>query len=233
MRRTPALVALARTAMVVFSFTSPCIASEYDLPFDHTYGELLRLVGNDTVVKHLKISREVRSLHVALANDAAEKIPVTVEGIKSGEDLEGFFEGVREYNRKHDRRFQEFFEEALLPAQAEGLLGCFIAYFGAEGLLHKVVVERLKLTDSQQELIRREIEADRQRRREGWRRIDEVVHGQGRAAPRQAGRSIFDLRSTALLKAVVPVLDAEQKVELVKLLAFVPADFRPRISFDW
>jgi hypothetical protein len=36
-----------------------------------------------------------------------------------------------------------------------------------------------------------------------------------------------------LLKAVVPVLDAEQKVELVKLLAFVPADFRPRISFDW
>jgi hypothetical protein len=214
------------------SSVSATAVEERDGPFDQTYADLLRILSPE-VGASLGVSKAVLDARSKLVREFAEQVPFHLEGLRSADDVQGYFESTREYNRKHDRRFQEFFEEALLPAQAEGLLGCFIAYYGAEGLLHKVVVERLKLTDSQQESIRREIEADRQRRREGWRRIDEVVHGQGRAAPRQAGRSIFDLRSTALLKSVVPVLDAEQKVELVKLLAFVPADFRPRISFDW
>jgi hypothetical protein len=225
---------LLRLLLCAACLTSRPVAAQELAPLlEGTYAELLAFATGADYYKHFDVAPEVYAVFKKYAAEVEEELEPKLDSFRSMETMQEFVHGVREHHRKHDKRFQDLFQEALPPDKADMLLGAFLVRHGAPALLHPVISQRLNLTESQQADIRKHIDEERKKRREGWSRIDEILRtGQPTYEPGRS-RSLLDLRPVAWLRSSATLLESDQRTELAKLLTTVPPEMESIASFDW
>lgn len=190
------------------------------------YRVLLLPMDQLAVREHLGVSAQQIEAFQMIIRDLKVDLPSFEMLDGDAKQIGLFFSELERRSKRHDKRFTDFWEEVLLPNEADALLGYYLTRFGIEGFQHPAVMSRLEIKDEQAKQLPEKIEEVKKFRRQLWSSL--TKDSQYRTVAKD-----LDLRGGKSLVAARRILSERQLKELTKLLDAAPRTVPQKLTFGF